>query len=173
MHEKPGEACRAISRWAETNSLPQIPIDFAQGAALIHPAHAGHAYQVALLCRRAAEYERAETWYRRALRLAIGAKEHRTVALAWSGLGDLLIQRGDYAPARLAHLRTFRIARRFGFWDIKGNALHDLFTIAVDQGHMVEAENLARQAFQAYPKNAARLPALASDVAAKSSPRLL
>jgi hypothetical protein len=163
--EELAEACRAISKWAETNALPQTAISFAQGAALIHTTHAGHAYQVALLCRRAAEYERAETWYRRALRLAKLAGDNHTAALAWSGLGNLLIQRGLYDAAKLAHLRAFRIARRQGLWIVKGNALHDLFTIAVDLGHVVEAERLARQAFQAYPTNSDFLPALACDVA--------
>jgi tetratricopeptide (TPR) repeat protein len=163
--EELAHACRAISKWADTNGFPQTAISFAQGAALIHTMHAGHAYQVALLCRRAAEYERAETWYRRALRLAKLAGDNHTAALAWSGLGNVLIKRGEYDVAKLAHLRAFRIARRQGLWHVKGNALHDLFAIAVETGQVAEAENLARQAFQAYPSSSDYLPALACDVA--------
>lgn len=163
--EELARACRAISRWAEEKSLPQTAISFAQGAARIHTAHAEHAYHVGLLCRRAAEYERAETWYRRALRLATKSRDHAIVGLSWLGLGNLFIQRGNYHAAKLAQLRAFRTARRFGLWNIKGMALHDLFTVAVDQGQVTEAESLARQAFRAYPVNADRLPALASDVA--------
>ena len=121
---------------------------------------------MALLCRRAAEYPRAETWYRRALRLAVKSRDHSVAALSWLGLGNLFIQRGNYTAARTVQLRAFRIARRSGLWNIKGLALHDLFAVAVEQGQVVEAENLARQAFHAYPKGADRLPALASDVAA-------
>ncbi|MET0399248.1 MAG: tetratricopeptide repeat protein [Longimicrobiaceae bacterium] len=164
--EELAQACRAISKWADTNGFPQTAISFAQGAALIHTVHAGHAYQVALLCRRAAEYERAETWYRRALRLAVKSRDPSIAALSWLGLGNLFIQRGNYTAARTVQLRAFRIARRSGLWNIKGLALHDLFAVAVEQGQVVEAENLARQAFHAYPKGADRLPALASDVAA-------
>lgn len=163
--EELARACRAVSRWAEENGLPQTAIAFAQGAALLHPTDPGHAYHIGLLCRRAAEYPRAETWYRRALRLAKLAGDNQTAALCWSGLGNLLIQHGSYDAAKLAHRRAFSIARRQGFWNIKGNALHDLFTIAVDEGQVVEAENLARKAFQAYPRAADRMPALASDVA--------
>jgi tetratricopeptide (TPR) repeat protein len=164
--EELAQACRAISSWADSNNLPQTAISFAQGAALIHTTHAGHAYQVALLCRRAAEYPRAETWYRRALRLAVKSRDHSVAALSWLGLGNLFIQRGNYTAARTVQLRAFRIARRSGLWNIKGLALHDLFAVAVEQGQVVEAENLARQAFHAYPKGADRLPALACDVAA-------
>ncbi len=159
------EACRAISRWAESSGRPQTAISFAQGAALIQITHAGHAYQVALLCRRAAEYERAETWYRRAVRLASRARDRRTLALAWLGLANLLIQGGDYEAAKVVQFRALRIGRRSGLWIIKGMALHDLFTVAVEQGQVAEAESLAWQAFGAYPAAADRLPALASDVA--------
>jgi tetratricopeptide (TPR) repeat protein len=164
--EELAQACRAISRWADTNSLPQTAIAFAQGAAIVHPTHAEHAYHVGLLCRRAAEYPRAESWYRRALRLAKLAGDNQTAALAWSGLGNVLIKRGEYEAAKLAHLRAFRIARRQGLWNVKGNALHDLFAIAVESGQVAEAENLARQAFQAYPSSSDNLPSLACDVAA-------
>jgi tetratricopeptide (TPR) repeat protein len=75
------------------------------------------------------------------------------------------MQRGAFEMAENAFRRAFRSARRAGIRDVAAEALHDLYTIAVDTDRTTEAEELARRAFNAYPSAHPRLPALAHDVA--------
>jgi tetratricopeptide (TPR) repeat protein len=154
-----------ISAWSEENARPQTAISFAQGAAMILPRDPKHACEVGRLCRTYAQYERAETWYRRARVLAWRARDHSTLALCWIGLGNIHVQRGNFEEARASHLRALRIARRKGFWHIKPMALHHLFAIAVERHQVLEAERLARQAFRAYSTGNPRFVILAHDVA--------
>jgi len=163
--EELASACRTISAWSSANERPQTSIAFAQAAAIVHPADPDHAYATGLLCRRNAEYNRAETWFRRSLTLARRSKNFQTLGLSWIGLGNLFIQRGNYDAARIALAKALRIARRRGYWRVKAMALHDLFAIAVELRQVEEAERLARQAFRAYSPADPQLPALAHDVA--------
>lgn len=163
--ERLAAALRALAGWAEAHDFPRTAISFAQGAALVLPRHPAFAYTVGLYCRRNAEYDRAETWFRRARVLSWRADDRQSFALSWIGLGNVYLQRGDYEAAKAAHLRALRVARRRGFWHVKAMALHDLFTIAVDQHRTAEAERLAQQAARAYPVASPRLVHLAHDVA--------
>ncbi len=48
---------------------------------------------------------------------------------------------------------------------MRAEALHDLFTVAVETHNVAEGESLARRALHAYPSGHPRIPALAHDVA--------
>lgn len=158
-------ALRTIAVWAEEHGYPRTAVSCAQGAALVLPRDPTHAYTVGLYCRRNAEYHRAETWFRRTRVLSWRAGDYQSYALSWIGLGNIYIQRGNYQEAKAAFVRALRVARRRGFWHIKGMALHDLFTIAVDLHRTIEAEKLAQQAARAYSATSPRFPSLAHDVA--------
>jgi tetratricopeptide (TPR) repeat protein len=163
--EQVAAALRVIAGWAESHDRPRTAIAFAQGAALVLPRNPEYAYTVGLYCRRNAEYNRAETWFRRTRVLSWRAGDQQSFALSWIGLGNVYLQRGNYEEAKAAHLRALRVARRRGFWHIKAMALHDLFTIAVDQQQTVEAEKFAQQAARAYSAGSPQLIALAHDIA--------
>jgi tetratricopeptide (TPR) repeat protein len=163
--EQVAAALRVIAEWAESHDRPRTAIAFAQGAALVLPRNPEYAYTVGLYCRRNAEYNRAETWFRRTRVLSRKAGDQQSFALSWMGLGNVYIQQGRYGDAKAAHLRALRISRRRGLWHIKAMALHDLFTIAVDLGEVLEAEQLAHQAARSYAVTSPQFQALASDIA--------
>jgi tetratricopeptide (TPR) repeat protein len=154
-----------IAAWAEAHDFPKTAISFAQGAALVVPRNPAYAYTVGLYSRRNAEYDRAETWFRRTRVLSWRAGDQQSYALSWIGLGNVFLHRGNYEEAKAAHLRALRVARRRGFWHIKAMALHDLFTIAVDQHQITDAERFAQQAARAYSVASPQFVALAHDVA--------
>lgn len=162
--EELASACRKIARWAEEKGLPRTAISFAQAAAVTVPGNARYAYDVGLLCRENAEYPRAETWFRRAIGLA-RRKDYETYALAHLGLGNLFRARAKYDAAHYLYRRALRTAIRKGFEEIRIMALHNLFSVAVEQVQIEEAERLAKEAYRAYPSDHPRLPALAHDVA--------
>jgi len=157
--------CRKLAFWAEERLLPRTSIWYAQAAALTAPESAEHAYTAGLLCRRNTEYARAETWYRRAVGLARRRRDAQVYARAYMGLGDLFMQRGDYGRARLALERALNTARRAGMRTLRAEALHELFTVAVETDTIEDAETYAQKAFRACPPGHVLLPRLAHDVA--------
>jgi len=158
-------ACQHIAHWADLHGHLATAIAFAQAAALTVPHDAGAAYAVGRIARRRAEHSRAETWYRRAIALARQSGDWTSYALAFSGMGNLYMQRGNYPAARRFHVRALRAARRHSLRAIQGSALHDLFVIAAGGNHKDDAERYARGAFESYGPDHPRLPALANDIA--------
>jgi tetratricopeptide (TPR) repeat protein len=157
--------CEEMSRWASDAGLPRTALAFAQRAAIVAPDEAGPAYLVGLISRRAADYRRAEVWFRRALALARHTLDWKHYGLAHMGLANLYMQRGDAPRARARLLRALRSSRRYGVWTVKPYALHDLFMINATGDDPKLAEQYARAAYRAYGRRHPRLPALAHDVA--------
>jgi tetratricopeptide (TPR) repeat protein len=158
-------ACRRVALWAEDRGALGTALDFTQAAALVRPTAAPLAYAVGRLARRRAEYDRAESWFTRAIIQARQSDDWRSYALAFSGLGNLHVQRGNYPAARKAHLRSLRAANRHGVAEMQAIACHDLFSIAGELGAREEAEHFAERAFRAYGPDSPKLPRLAYDVA--------
>ena len=158
-------ACQHIAYWADQHGYLATAICFGQAAALSVPMDAGAAYAVGRMARRRAEYARAETWFRRAIALARQTGDWQSYALAFSGLGNLYMHRGNLPAARRFFIRALRAAGRNSLHDIEGMALHDLFAIAGDYGELEEANALARRAFEAYGPLHPNLKRLAHDVA--------
>jgi len=158
-------ACQHIAHWADHQGYLATAICFGQAAALAVPMDAGAAYAVGRMARRRAEYSRAETWFRRAVALARQTGDWQSYALAFSGLGNLYMQRGNFPAARRFHVRALRAARRHSLRAIQGSAQHDLFVLAAGSNHKDEAERYARGAFESYGPEHPRLPALANDLA--------
>lgn len=158
------ESSTAVSRWASENGMPRTAMAFAQAASMAAPDSAAGAYQVGILARRAVDYRRAETWFRRTMGLARRTQDWRFYGMACVGLGNVYIQRGDHATARAWLTKALRAARRYGLWHVKPMALHDLFGIAAAGGNPAEAEHYARASFRAYGRRHPKLVALAQDV---------
>jgi tetratricopeptide (TPR) repeat protein len=158
-------ACRRVALWAEERSALHTALDFAQAAALVRPESAALAFGVGRLARRRAEYDRAESWYTRAVVQGRQTRDWRSYALAFSGLGLLQMQRGAYPAARKSHLRCLRAARRQGLTDLQAMAYHSLFAVEVETGTGAAADEFAHQALQAYAPHDRNVPRLAYDVA--------
>jgi tetratricopeptide (TPR) repeat protein len=158
-------ACQHIAHWADGHGYSATAVAFAQAAAMTVPFDAGAAYAVGRIAKRRAEYSRAETWYRRAIALARQSGDWSSYAMAFSGLGNLYMQRGSIPTARRFHLRALKAARRHSLRSIQGSAQHDLFVIAAGHNHKDEAERYARGAFESYGPEHPRLAALANDIA--------
>jgi len=158
-------ACRRITAWAEQRGELATALEFAQAAALAAPESASLAHAVGRLARRRAEYDRAESWYTRAAVQGRQSSDWRSYALAFSGMGNLHMQRGNYPAARRAHLRCLHAAERKGLLELVGSAYHDLFLTAVETGAGSEADELALLAFRAYGTRDKRIARLGYDVA--------
>ncbi len=164
--EQVAMACHQIAHWADGQGALGTAIAFAQAAALSTPMDAGAAYAVGRLARRRAEYARAETWFRRAIALARQTGDWTSYCMAFSGLGNLYAQRGNFPAARRFQVRALRASRRHSLRQIQGVALHDLFVLASNAGAASDdAERYARLAYDAYGHDHPRLPALAQDIA--------
>jgi tetratricopeptide (TPR) repeat protein len=157
--------CEELSRWASDAGLSRTALAFAIRAALAAPDDAGPAYLVGLIARRAADYRRAEVWFRRALALARHNHDWRVYSLAHAGLGHIHMQRGHAPRARGRLLKALRASRRYGVWSVRSVVLHDLFCIAATGPDPRQAENYARAAFRSYGRRHPRLPVLAHDIA--------
>ncbi|HEX2077750.1 MAG TPA: hypothetical protein VHG08_08580 [Longimicrobium sp.] len=158
-------ACRRISAWAEQRGSLATALEFMQAAAQVAPQVAALAYGVGRLARRRAEYDRAESWYGRAIVQARRSRDWRIYALSYSGLGNLNTQKGNFPIARRAQIRGLRATLRHNLTDLQGIAFHDLFATHVETGAHDEATALAARAFQAYGPTHPYLPRLAFDVA--------
>lgn len=158
-------ACRRISVWAEQRGALATALEFMQAAALAAPQVAALAYAVGRLARRRAEYDRAESWFGRAIVQARRSADWRTYALGYSGLGNLNVQKGNFPTARRAHARCLRAALRHDLEDLQGSAYHDLFVTEIETGAGTSADAFAEQAFRAYGQGHPKVPRLAYDVA--------
>ncbi|HEX6037517.1 hypothetical protein [Longimicrobium sp.] len=158
-------ACRRIALWAEQRGHLGTALEWAQAAAVAAPQSAGLAYAVGRLARRRAEYDRAESWFARAIVQARRAQDWRTYALGYSGLGNLLVQKGNFPSAKRAHGRCLKAALRHGMTTLQGDAYHDLFVTEIETGAGPAADALAERSMHAYGAGHPKLPRLAFDVA--------
>jgi tetratricopeptide (TPR) repeat protein len=158
-------ACRRVALWAEQRGYLGTALEWAQAAAHAAPQSAGLAYAVGRIARRRAEYDRAESWYARAIVQARRAQDWRTYATAYSGLGNMAVQKGNFPWAKRAYLRCLKAALRHGLEELQGATYHSLFVTEIETGAGPEADALAEQAFRALGPGHPDLPRLAYDVA--------
>jgi tetratricopeptide (TPR) repeat protein len=158
-------ACRRVALWAEQRGSLATALEWAQAAALAAPQSAALAFAVGRLARRRAEYDRAESWYARAIVQARRARDWRMYATAYSGLGNLAVQKGNFPWAKRAYVRCLKTALRHGLADLQGSAYHNLFVTEIETGAGLQANALAERAFRALGPHSPELPRLAYDVA--------
>ena len=158
-------ACRRVALWAEQRGALATALEFAQAAALVVPDSAALAYAVGRLARRHSEFDRAESWYTRAIIQGRQTKDWRAYAQGFTGMGNLHMQRGNYPAARRSHVRALRAAGRHGHPELLGMAYHDLFVVTAAMGGGFEADHFAAKAFRAYGAGHPGVLRLAYDVA--------
>ncbi|HET6229554.1 MAG TPA: hypothetical protein VFE05_05690 [Longimicrobiaceae bacterium] len=164
-NEAVADACTMLQEVAAQRGHRNISLAFAIATAAATPADAGRAYRVAGLLRNQCESSWADAWYRRCAELALASCDWKHHGLAFIGVGHIAAQQGDWDSAERHFKRALYSARRHGVWQVKGMALHNLFTVAVTQDDYAKATRLGRETFNAYGSNHPRLPALAHDVA--------
>jgi tetratricopeptide (TPR) repeat protein len=157
-------AARAVARWAERAGAPGTRLAFTQAAALALPGDAGLALETGKLARDLARHAQAETWLRRAVRLARG-REWACYGWAFVGLGVLYMRAGNYPAAQAVFRRALRSGRKHRIAAVQAASLHHLFAVAGERGDFAAAYAHARAAMAAYPAGSPRIPALANDVA--------
>ncbi len=158
-------ACRRVSLWAEHRGYLATALEWAQAAAHAAPQSAALAYAVGRIARRRAEYDRAESWYARAIVAARRASDWRTYATSYSGLGNMAVQKGNFPWAKRAYLRCLKAAERHGLDELRGAAYHNLFRAEIETGAGARADGLAERAFRALGAGHPDVPRLAYDVA--------
>jgi tetratricopeptide (TPR) repeat protein len=155
-----------IAMWADKTDLLWTAALFAQTAALVHPLDTSAAYLTGRLARNLARYEAALEWYRRARGIARRSHDWNQYALAWAGIGNVYVRRGNIPRAIQAFRKCLRATRRYGLPEIRGMAMHDMFGLLVEQRRYNDAVRAAKEAFRLYSRtHHPRLPALVHDIA--------
>lgn len=162
--EAVGAVCMQIARWADAKDSAATALAFAQGAAMASPGDASAGLLAGCLARKLGERARAETWLRRTIVLGRRNGDRMSLFQACLALGEMQAERGDTDAARGLFLRAFRGARRSGFRELKGQALHGLFRLAAQGGRPEEADSYARSTLHAYGRRHPRVPQVARDI---------
>ncbi|MCA1792183.1 MAG: hypothetical protein LC667_20750, partial [Thioalkalivibrio sp.] len=158
-------ACIQISSWATDEGYVATAVHFAEAAYVLRPDDSGLAFNAGRACRRRAAYERAETWFSRAIHLARASSEWSAYADALLGWGNMEFQRGNFKPARSLYLRAFRTARKGKIRDLGAAAQHNLLLLAIELRDWEAAASHAQLAYELYAPDNERWPYLAHDVA--------
>lgn len=159
------EACRQVHAWAEERSLLPVAMLFAEAAAYADPDDPARANDAGRMCRRAAEDERASSWYHRGYGLGVRRQDPTETIRAQIGYGNLMKDLGQYDEARKFLERAARRAINTGRRRQAGEAHHDLLAIAAEVGTYAEAERHVRRALNLYPIQHPRIPYLTHDFA--------
>lgn len=156
-------ACEAVHRWAQAEGHRDTALHFAEAAAFADPRNPRHANAAGAACRRAGLMSRATIWIARARRLAVGDATERIRSLL--AMGAVMKETGRLHAAETAFLRAATAAQRRNRKRQAAEAHHDLLLLAAEQGRIEDAEEHAVRATALYPRNHARLPYLAHDLA--------
>ncbi|MBW3571412.1 MAG: hypothetical protein KY467_09915 [Gemmatimonadetes bacterium] len=163
--ERLAHACLAVTDWALGCDAHGTAILFAEAAAVVWPTNARIAWIVGKLHRARLQLGRAESWLRRASRVAVWTGDWELQAQAVNSLGNLKVHLGDFAGGRALLLKAARIAKRKRLRERQAKVLHDLMAVSIYSGRFDEAESYAKQSFAAYGPDHADLVNLAFDVA--------
>ncbi|HEX8906348.1 MAG TPA: tetratricopeptide repeat protein, partial [Longimicrobiaceae bacterium] len=122
-------ACRRVSAWAEQRGAMGTALEFMQAASLAAPDTASLAFNVGRIARRMADYDRAESWYTRAVVQARETRDWRSYTSSLVGMGNLHKQRGNYPAAKRAYQRSLHVAERRHLRDLIAAGYHSLFSL--------------------------------------------
>jgi tetratricopeptide (TPR) repeat protein len=157
--------CDTIAGWSEMQNRLGTAVEYAQVASFALPERAMYAVRAGRVLRMRAEYDRALTWFDQGIVIARRTQDWEAYAQAYSGLGCLFMQRGNYKRARKVLRRSLRTALRHHFPERTGAAYHNLFAVEASTGNWQLAERYAERALSAYPEGSRALPRLARDLA--------
>jgi tetratricopeptide (TPR) repeat protein len=158
-------ACLAVTDWALGCDAHGTAVLFAEAAAVVWPNNARLAWICGKIYREQQQFGRAETWLRRARRVAVWTGDWELQAQAINSLGNLKVRLGDFSGGRELLLSAVRLARRKRLRDRLAKAQHDLLAVSIYAGHFEDAEAHASRAFAAYGPDHPDLVNLAFDVA--------
>lgn len=158
-------ACAALARWADADGWTRTAFEAAARGALAAPRDSKHALLAGTMARRAADYDRAAAWLTRAVRLARRTGDRASHANALLAIAQIHMARFEREAAEQALHRAIRAARRYGVWEVKPRAYHDLFCIQCTHGDVGTAAAYALAAAESYGLHHEMLPALAHDLA--------
>ncbi|HEV2150506.1 MAG TPA: hypothetical protein VGR37_24110 [Longimicrobiaceae bacterium] len=156
-------ACSQVHAWAEERSLIQLGMVFAEGAALADPECPAKANDAGRMCRRAAEDQRASSWYHRGHGLGVRRQDDTEIIRALIGYGNLMKDLGKHDEARKFLEGATRRAANTGRRRQAGEAQHDLLTVAAEVGTLESGMRHVRKALDLYPLRHPALPALIHD----------
>lgn len=157
--------CFAITGWVLERGAEGTALHFAEAAALAWPENARYAWVTGRMLRNAARYSEAESWLRRAARVATWRDDHEAQDLALNSLGNLYAQTGRFADAQRCLDRAFGAAHRYRLRDRERAVTHDLFMLNVLRERWPRAEELAARSFDLYAPDHPNLTMLAHDAA--------
>lgn len=162
--ERLAYACLAVTDWALGCDAHGTGVMFAEAAAVVWPNNARIAWIVGKLYREQRQFSRAESWLRRASRIAVQAGDWELHAQAINSLGNLKVHVGDLAAGQELLLAAARVARRKQLREREAMVLHDLFVLCTYAGRFEEADTHAQRAFEAYGPDHPNAVHLAFDV---------
>lgn len=157
--------CLQLADWAQSRGAYATAVEFAQAAANARPEDPNPALRVGVLALAWGREARAETWLRRAIGLARRVRAWDTYGRAYVALGKLYAARDLYAPAARYYVSAWKCSRRAGIWEVRAQASHGLFFVAVEQGNLDAAYRHARDTLRAYGRTHPRFPEALHDFA--------
>ncbi|HEX8320813.1 tetratricopeptide repeat protein [Longimicrobium sp.] len=163
--ERLSHACLAVMDWALGADAHGTALLFAEAAAVVWPSNARLAWICGKAYRERHDFARAETWLRRAKRVAVWTGDWEMQSLAINSLGNIRMWMGDLDAARELLLQAGRIAKARRLRERHAKVLHDLFLVCIYSGEWKEAERYAEQAFAAYGPDHPNIMALTFDLA--------
>jgi tetratricopeptide (TPR) repeat protein len=158
-------SCLAIADWALSEGHTETALAFAEAAALCSPEDGRLSYAVGRIFKSHGRARKAESWLRRASRLAYYIKDWESHTLCLNSLGMLYWDQGANPRSKASLHRARRYAKRYAFRRLEGVVLHNLFVVSCTSGDFSNVEEYAQGAFERYLPNFYRLPALAYDIA--------
>lgn len=160
------DACARVADWAAENSHDLTAVHFATAAAAVAPESPEAANLAGLMHRRAADWQRADMYYPRAIVLARRQRNATEYVCGHIGYAALLYSRGINVEKAIRHLNTAaRVAAANGSFWLAGHALHDSMLLLVQRNEFGEAETQASRAAELYPLHDRRFPHFVVDFA--------
>jgi tetratricopeptide (TPR) repeat protein len=163
--ERLSHACLAVMDWALGAGAHGTAVLFAEAAAEVWPSNARLAWICGKAHRERQDFTRAETWLKRARRVAVWTGDSELQAQAINSLGNLKVHLGDFASGRELLVSAARLAKRKRLRERQAKVLHDLLAVSIYDGRLDEAETYATKAFSAYGSDHPDVINLAFDVA--------
>jgi tetratricopeptide (TPR) repeat protein len=148
--ERLAHACLAVMDWALGAEAHGTALLFAEAAAVVWPSNARLAWICGKAHRERNDFAGAETWLKRAKRVAVWTGDWDLQALAITSLGNLKVRLGDLATGRELLLSALRLAKRKRLGERQAKASHDLLLVCIYDGRFEDAEKHATQAFTSY-----------------------
>lgn len=134
-------------------------------AALAAPGDPQAAYEMGRRARCAAEYTRAEEWYRRAMALGREAGEWDVCVWSMGGIANVHRQRGNLPLAVSFQEKARMIARGHGLRDLEGDMLFGVAALYFEMENGAVGFEWARRALLVYGPRNPRISRVAHDVA--------